>query len=122
MGAEAISYKRIEQTAFVGADGLAKLQGKRVVVLGLGNVGGQVVRHLAMLGVKLMLVDCGSVEPENLTTQGYETGDLGAPKVFATERRLKAINPDSSITSFFLEFARLGVAAMRESDLVLCCF
>jgi adenylyltransferase/sulfurtransferase len=118
----AISYERIKQTAFIGAEGLAKLQGKTVAVLGLGNIGGQVARHLAMLGVKLTLVDCGSIERENLATQGYETGDLGTPKVFATERRLKAINPECSVTPVFSEFGRLGAASLQVADLVLCCF
>ncbi|MCI0625808.1 MAG: ThiF family adenylyltransferase [Acidobacteria bacterium] len=121
-GLSAISYERVEQTAFIGVAGLAKLQSKRVAVLGLGNIGGQVARHLAMLGVKLTLVDCGFVERQNLATQGYETGDLGAAKVSATERRLKAINPDCSVTPIFSEFGRLGAAALQVADLVLCCF
>jgi len=118
----AISYERIEQTAFIGADGLAKLQSKRVAVLGLGNIGGQLARHLAMLGVKLTLVDCGLVERQNLATQGYETVDLGTPKVSPTERNLKAINPDCSVNPIFSEFRRLGAAALQVADLVLCCF
>lgn len=122
MGIGAISYERVEQIAFIGADGLAKLQGKTVAVLGLGNTGRQVVTHLAMLGVQLTLVDCGLVERQNLATQGYEAGDLGTTKVSATERRLKAINPDCSVTPIFSEFGRLGAAALQVADLVLCCF
>jgi molybdopterin/thiamine biosynthesis adenylyltransferase len=122
MGTGAIAYGRITQTAFIGADGLAKLQNKTVAVLGLGNIGGQAVRHLAMLGVRLMLVDRGFVEQENLATQGYQTGDVGTPKVFATERCLKAINPTCPMTPILAEFSHLGAAALRAADLVLCCF
>lgn len=113
-------FERIRQTRYIGPVGLERLQGKTIAVLGLGNIGCQAAYHLALLGVKLILVDRGRVEESNLATQGYQTTHLGRPKAYALKRRLNAINPECAITPVFDDIQNLGFAAIT-ADLYLCC-
>lgn len=114
-------YDRIAGVEWIGKEGLARLQEKRVVLFGVGNIGGQTAYHLALLGIDLTLVDCGVVENPNLATQGFEQSEIGVPKVEALTRRLKAIHPDGKITPVFKNARELGLAAFREAELFLCC-
>ena len=55
--------------------------------------------QLAALGVRrLRLMDFDTVEPANVTTQGYFSSDLGLPKVQATERAVRRIDPQIAVT------------------------
>jgi molybdopterin/thiamine biosynthesis adenylyltransferase len=114
-------YSRIHDIGLIGKQGLETLQRKQVVVFGIGNIGYQTASHLALLTVPLVLVDRGLVEMENLATQGYAVAEIGTPKVYALARRLKAINPDGVIVPLHADIRSLGMAALRDSDLYLCC-
>ena len=56
-------------------------------IAGLGTLGGETLRHLAMLGVPMVLLDRGMVEPENLGTQGFAADHVGLSKVKAGQFR-----------------------------------
>jgi molybdopterin/thiamine biosynthesis adenylyltransferase len=116
-----LRYKRISDSAFVGPEGLTRLQSKTVVILGVGNIGNQVASHLAMLGINLILVDRGTVREENLGTQAYRAKEIGKPKVQMLARRLKAMNTDSAIAPVYADFGKLGMAAFRDVDVIVCC-
>ncbi|SFJ15239.1 ThiF family adenylyltransferase [Planctomicrobium piriforme] len=63
-------------------------------VIGVGAIGRQVAIQLAAVGVKhLKLVDFDTVEPTNITTQGYFEEDVGHAKVDATSALLRRIDP-----------------------------
>jgi molybdopterin-synthase adenylyltransferase len=71
-----------------------RLQAVTATVIGVGAIGRQVAIQLAALGVpRLQLVDFDSVEPTNITTQGYLHADLGRPKVDATSGLVWQIDP-----------------------------
>lgn len=64
-------------------------------MIGVGAVGRQVALQLAALGVpRLQLIDFDTVEPTNITTQGYRWGELGRPKVTATAEAVQELDPD----------------------------
>ena len=46
--------------ASVGRSELERLQASTVAVVGAGLLGGTVIHHLALLGVGMVVVDCGS--------------------------------------------------------------
>ena len=77
----------------------AKLENLTVDVIGVGAIGRQVALQLAALGApKLRLFDPDTVEPTNVTTQGYsQRDDLGVLKVDATRRSMLAIDPSISV-------------------------
>jgi molybdopterin/thiamine biosynthesis adenylyltransferase len=114
-------YSRIQAVGFIGKQGLATLQRKQVAVFGVGNIGHQTAYHLALLGVRLVLVDRGLVGMEHIATQGYAVAEIGTPKVYALAKRLTAINADGAIVPLHSDLRSLGMAALQDSDLYLCC-
>lgn len=112
---------RLEAITWLGSQGLAHLRARRIAVLGVGNIGGETARHLAMLGIPLLLVDRGFVEPANLGTQGFLEEDLGVTKVEARRRALQRLNPACPIDVLALDIETMGFAALRSADLWLCC-
>ncbi|KKA30889.1 hypothetical protein TD95_004548 [Thielaviopsis punctulata] len=80
---------------FLGDDGLAKLRGSFVVVVGLGGVGSHCCTALARAGVaKIRLIDFDQVTLSSLNRHAVATlADVGMPKVQAMRRRLMAIAP-----------------------------
>lgn len=86
----------------LGEEGLARLWGAKVALLGLGGVGGSCAEALCRAGVgSLMLVDNDEVAISNLNRQLIATLDtVGRPKTEAMAERLLAINPQISLTLF----------------------
>jgi molybdopterin/thiamine biosynthesis adenylyltransferase len=104
----------------LGEAGIARLRdGGPVAVVGAGTVGARVALALAALGVPLLLVDHGRVEPVNVGLQPYDLKDVGLPKTEALRRRLHAIRPDMSITWFMSDVRRLGPRVLADCRLVI---
>ena len=86
-----------ERTALLlGDDGVERLRLARVIVFGVGGVGGYVVEALARAGVgTLELVDDDDVDITNCNRQIIATtGTVGRPKVEVFAERLRSINPE----------------------------
>jgi molybdopterin-synthase adenylyltransferase len=73
-----------------------RLEELTIDVIGVGAIGRQVALQLAAMGaLHLRLFDPDTVEPTNVTTQGYhQPDDLGALKVKAVHRALRMIEPN----------------------------
>ena len=62
-----------------------RLANTTVTVIGVGAIGRQVALQLAAIGApRIQLIDFDTVDPTNVTTQGYLTSDIDQPKVRAT--------------------------------------
>ena len=87
----------------LGDENFKKIQDKRIVVYGLGGVGGTALEALARTGFKhFVIVDMDKVDPSNLNRQIlYTSKDIGKNKVDAAKERILAINPDADIQTFF---------------------
>ena len=83
----------------IGKEGLEKLNKSKVIVFGVGGVGGYTVEALARAGVgALTLVDGDRVSESNINRQiiaDYNT--LGKYKTEAFSERIGAINPDCRV-------------------------
>lgn len=81
--------------ALLGEAALARLRQSRVLVVGLGAVGGACLEALARSGVgHLSLVDGDCFEASNLNRQPFASlATLGQPKSEATQTRLREIAP-----------------------------
>ena len=71
-----------------------KLSDLTATVIGVGAIGRQVAIQLAAIGVpRIQLIDFDSVEDTNVTTQGYDHGDIGQLKVDATACAVQRFDP-----------------------------
>ncbi len=86
----------------IGSDGIEKLNKAKVLIFGVGGVGGYVVESLARAGVgELHIVDNDTVSESNINRQIIATYDtLGKSKVKVMEERIHAINPKCKVKSF----------------------
>lgn len=76
-----------------------KLKTLTATVIGVGAVGRQVALQLAAIGVRhLQIFDFDTVEATNITTQGYESSDLGKPKVLSMQQAIKRLDPKIVVT------------------------
>lgn len=82
--------------ALIGEEGMRALENARVLVCGLGGVGGYAVEALARAGIGGMgLLDADVVSPSNLNRQILATVEtVGMKKTEAARRRIASINPD----------------------------
>ncbi len=85
--------------ALVGAAAMARMRAARVLVVGLGAVGGACVEALARSGVgQLYLVDDDCFEASNLNRQPFSSlTTIGCEKTFATQTRLAEIAPTCAV-------------------------
>ncbi len=90
-------YQRTE--LLVGPDVMQRIRDARVILFGVGGVGGWCAEALVRSGVgHLTLVDADVVCASNLNRQlPATTATLGQPKVEAMRKRLLAINPSADI-------------------------
>ncbi len=81
--------------ALLGYAALRQLGALRILVVGLGAVGGACVEALARSGIgSLTLVDGDTFEPSNLNRQPFASrSTIGAEKALATAQRLADIAP-----------------------------
>lgn len=91
----------------LGADAMEKLRGSRVVIFGVGGVGGYVAEALARSGVGAFeLVDRDVVSVTNLNRQIIATWKtIGRDKTEVMAERIADINPEAKVTlrkCFFL--------------------
>lgn len=86
----------------IGKEGLSKLQKSKVLVFGVGGVGGFICEALARAGVgEIHIVDNDVVSLSNINRQIIaDFNTVGEIKVDVMEKRIKSINPKCSVKSF----------------------
>ncbi len=95
-----------------------KLAALTCTVIGVGAVGRQVALQLAALGARrIQLIDFDTVEPTNITTQGYLHRDLGQLKVAATAEQIHAIDPEIIVTTIPDRYR----PDLETGEAVFCC-
>ncbi|MBO4572891.1 MAG: tRNA threonylcarbamoyladenosine dehydratase [Clostridia bacterium] len=84
----------------LGAAAMKKLQNSRVIVFGVGGVGGYVVEALARSGVGAIdVVDNDVISVSNVNRQIIATTrNVGEKKVDVISRRIKEIDPNCKVT------------------------
>lgn len=92
----------IRTAMLFGMDAVNKLKDKRVIVFGIGGVGGHVVEVLARSGVGAIdLVDYDIVAMSNINRQLIATYDtLGRKKIEVMKERILSIQPDCKVTTW----------------------
>lgn len=93
-------FERTEM--LIGKEGIRKLQNAKVLIFGVGGVGGFVTESLARAGVgEIHICDNDTVAESNINRQIIATFDtIGKSKVDVMEERIKTINPKCKVKKF----------------------
>lgn len=85
----------------IGEEAFARLQQVRIILFGVGGVGGWCAEALVRTGVRhLTIVDYDVVSESNINRQVVATAtNIGLPKVEEMKKRLLAICPEADITA-----------------------
>lgn len=100
----------------IGKENIEKLKNSKVLVFGVGGVGGSLVESLTRAGIgQVDIVDRDVFDITNLNRQVMATLDtIGNSKVEETKKRLLSINSDLICNSFFKD---LNEKTIDEFDL-----
>lgn len=93
----------LERTELIiGKESAQRLRQSKVLVFGVGGVGGYVCEALARAGVgEIHLVDNDVVSLSNINRQIIATHDtIGMPKVQVMARRIQSINPQCNVKEY----------------------
>lgn len=92
--------------ALIGDGDFKKLQESKVVIVGIGGVGGYVVEGLARSGIgNFVLVDEDRVNESNINRQIIALNStLGRPKVEVWKERILDINKNAKVESIFARY------------------
>ena len=116
--------KRYELNAGTfGSMGQKHLLCSKVMVAGLGGLGGHVVEQLVRCGVGLLVgVDADLFDETNLNRQLYsDLNTIGLRKTEVTQRRVEAINDAVEFHSFLRRIEDLEDGAYDGVDLIFDC-
>lgn len=99
----------------------SKLLSARVLVVGAGALGNEIVKNLTLVGVgHIDIVDMDTIEHSNLARcVFFRVEDEGQYKAEVLASAASALNDDVTHRAFTVPVQRLGSAAITEYDLVI---
>ncbi len=105
----------------IGAEGVQKLKAARVIVFGVGGVGGYTVEALARAGVgHITVVDNDTVSLSNINRQIIAlSSTVGEKKTEVVKRRILDISPDCEVLALDLFFLPETELAFSSYDYVV---
>lgn len=103
----------------VGREGIAKLKSSKIVVVGLGGVGGYVTESLIRSGIEnITLVDFDVIDESNLNRQIIATKEnIGKLKVDEFEKRILSINDKVKITKLSIFIDENNIDELFSGDI-----
>jgi len=107
----------------LGIEGQMKLLESRVIVVGLGGLGGYVVEELARAGLgQIVGLDPDVFEEPDLNRQLLsEEGNLAVKKAEAAKARLTKVNKAVEFTGYSASFEKVPEEIWNHADLVFDC-
>lgn len=97
------------------------LSSAKVLVAGVGALGCEVAKNLALMGVgELLLVDNDTVELSNLSRQMlYTDQDIAKPKAKVAEERIKQMNPLIKVLGLQTDVRKVPEEIFAEIDVIV---
>src|SRR5206468_11056095 len=120
--ARAAEEDRFHRFKLIGWWDQQKLAAAKVLVVGAGALGNEIVKNLALLGVgNVLIADMDRIENSNLSRSIlYRASDNGAFKAQAAARAAKDVYPDIKSHAFVGNVVYdLGLGVFRWADLVI---
>jgi molybdopterin/thiamine biosynthesis adenylyltransferase len=99
-----------------------RLKNSRVLVIGAGALGNEILKNLALLGVgQVVVVDLDTIEHSNLTRSVlFRAADVGKAKSEVAALRAKELWPDLSIRALRGDIIHdIGAGVFRWADVVI---
>ena len=101
-----------------------RLQNARVLVVGAGALGNEVLKNLALVGLgTIYLVDYDRIDHSNLSRSVFFRGDdAGKPKALVAAARALELNPEIRVIPIHADvITDLGLGLFSDVDLVIGC-
>src|SRR5690348_13320644 len=101
-----------------------KLAAAKVLVVGAGALGNEVIKNLALLGVgTTYVIDLDNVEPSNLSRSVlFRADDGGRPKAVVAAERAREINPEVHVRGIRGDvITDMGLGLFADVDVVIGC-
>ena len=101
-----------------------KLRQAKVLVVGAGALGNEVLKNLTLVGIgHIVVIDMDEIEDSNLTRSVlFRARDRGKSKAIAAAEACRDINPDTQITAIHGNvLTDLGLGEFRDADVVIGC-
>jgi molybdopterin/thiamine biosynthesis adenylyltransferase len=97
------------------------VKNSRVLIIGVGGLGCEIAKNLAMLGVgHLDLVDLDIIEHSNLNRQIlFTNAKLGEPKAVVAAKKLREINPNITVIGYHTSLERLDPSLYYNADVII---
>jgi adenylyltransferase/sulfurtransferase len=118
---DADRYSRLRLISWWRQDRLAAA---RVLVVGAGALGNEVIKNLALVGVgTVYVIDLDTIEPSNLSRSVlFRAEDGGHPKAEVAVRRALEINPEVRFVPIHGDVVHdLGLGLFADVDVVIGC-
>ncbi len=98
------------------------LKKSRVLVIGCGALGNEIIKNLAMLGIgNIFAVDMDKVEKSNLSRSIlFRREDEGKFKAETVCKRAKEINDEIKVKYFNGNVFELGLGVFKDMDIIIC--
>ena len=109
--------------AVYGEKGFAKLCAAKVLIVGAGGIGCEILKNMVLMGYRsLELIDLDTIDVSNLNRQFlFRPEHVGKPKAEIASQAAMAFNPDCSIKYHYsnIKNEKFNVAYFKDFDCVL---
>jgi adenylyltransferase/sulfurtransferase len=111
-------YDRQERITWWNQDALLN---SKVLVVGAGALGNEIVKNLALLGIgEIQILDMDSIERSNLARCAlFRDHHQGQPKATSLADSASSINPDCKIIGHVMSVQEFGSASLMDFDLII---
>lgn len=110
-----------KNTGVINKEALQRIKSLRVLVVGVGGLGGHLANHLARLGVKsLHLIDFDVFQPSNINRQLFSSSsNLGKSKVQVVGDAVRSIREDVKVIVHESRIESIDKQIWKEVDIVM---
>ena len=116
-----LAESRYDRQQRVGWWDQARLARARVLVVGAGALGNEVVKNLVLIGVgNIVVIDGDIVESSNLSRCiFFRSEDEGESKALVLAQRAATLNPDVTIVGLPIDVRSLGSGVALRADVIV---
>ncbi len=115
---------RYSRMRLIGWWDQVRIGGAKILVVGAGALGNEVLKNLALLGIgNVVVIDMDHVDKTNLTRSVlFRAADEGQPKSEVAATMMAEINPDCRVRPIRGNvLTDIGLGTVRDMDLVIGC-